>query len=46
MNCGGATLMIMNNSTNLETSMEVIDHMLRNMLEGNYAPAESTESAS
>lgn len=42
---GGATLMIMNNSTNLETTMEVIDHMIRNMLEGNYAPAESTEPA-
>jgi len=42
----GATLMIMNNSTNLETTMDVIDHMLRNMLEGNYAPAESSESAS
>lgn len=38
---GGAALVIMNNSTNLDTTMEVIDHMLRSMLEGNYAPAES-----
>ena len=41
VNVGGATLMIMNNSTNLETTMDVLDHMIRNMLEGNYAPAES-----
>lgn len=46
INYNGATLMIMNNSTNLETTLDVLDHMLRNMLEGNYAPAESTESAS
>lgn len=41
VNVGGATLMIMNNSTNLETTLDVLDHMVRNMLEGNYAPAES-----
>ena len=40
----GAVLIIGPNSTNLETSMNVVEHMLINLLEGNYAPAESTES--
>lgn len=40
---GEAVLIITPVSTNLETSMNVIEHMLINMLEGNYAPAESTQ---
>lgn len=45
INNNGASLMIMNNSTNLETTLDVIDHMLRNMMEGNYAHAESMQPA-
>lgn len=41
-----AVLVIPCNSTNLETTMETVDYMLRNMTEGKYAPAESSESAS
>lgn len=41
---GEAVLIITPVSTNLETTMNVIEHMLINMAEGNYAPAESTES--
>jgi len=40
---GEAVLIITPVSTNLETSMNVIEHMLTNLLEGNYAPAESTQ---
>ena len=39
-----AILMITPVSTNLETTMNVVEHMLINLVEGNYAPAESTES--
>lgn len=41
----GTALMIMYNSTNLETTLDVIDHMLRGMMEGNYAHAESMQPA-
>jgi len=41
---GEAVLIITPVSTNLETTMNVIEHMLINLVEGNYAPAESTES--
>ena len=40
---GEAVLIITPVSTNLETSMNVIEHMMINLLEGNYAPAESTQ---
>ena len=40
---GEAVLIITPVSTNLETSMNVIEHMLINLMEGNYAPAESTQ---
>lgn len=39
----GAYLVICPNSTNVETTMDVIEYMLTNMLEGKYASAESTE---
>ena len=41
---GEAVLIITPVSTNLETTMNVVEHMLINLVEGNYAPAESTES--
>lgn len=40
-NNNGAVLMIMWNSTNLETTMNVVEHMIRGLMEGAYAPAES-----
>lgn len=39
-----AVLIICYGSTNVETTMDTVEYMLRNMLEGKYAPAESTES--
>ena len=44
-NNNGAVLMIMWNSTNLETTMDVVEHMIRGMMEGAYAPAENTQPA-
>jgi hypothetical protein len=41
----GVVLMIMYNSTNLDTTLATIEHMIENMMEGNYAPAQSSESA-
>lgn len=38
-----AVLIITPVSTNLETSMNVIEHMMINLMEDNYAPAESTQ---
>lgn len=38
-----AVLIITPVSTNLETTMNVIEHMLINMVEGNYVPAESMQ---
>ena len=45
INNNGAVLMIMWNSTNLETSMDVVEHMIRSLVEGTYASAESTQPA-
>lgn len=45
INNNGAALMIMWNSTNLETSMNVVEHMIRGLVEGTYASAENTEPA-
>lgn len=45
INNNGAVLMIMWNSTNLETSMDVVEHMIRGLVEGTYASAESTQPA-
>ena len=35
----GCVLMIMYNSTNLETTLASVEHMIRGMMEGAYAPA-------
>lgn len=43
INNNGATLMIMWNSTNLDTTMNVVEHMIRGLVEGTYASAESTQ---
>jgi len=43
INNNGAVLMIMWNSTNLETSMNVVEHMIRGLVEGTYAHPESTQ---
>lgn len=43
INNNGAVLMIMCNSTNLETSMNVVEHMIRGLVEGTYAYPESTQ---
>lgn len=45
INHNGAVLMIACNSTNVETTMEVIEHMMIGLSEGTYAHAESTEPA-
>lgn len=45
INNNGAVLMIMWNSTNLETTMDVMEHMIRGLVEGTYAYTESTEPA-
>lgn len=44
-NNNGAVLMIMWNSTNLETTMNVVEHMIRGLVEGSYASAENTQPA-
>lgn len=44
-NNNGAVLMIMWNSTNLETTMNVVEHMIRGLVEGTYASAENTQPA-
>ena len=44
-NNNGAVLMIMWNSTNLETTMDVVEHMIRGMVEGTYASAENMQPA-
>lgn len=41
----GACLFIGGNSTNIETSMEVAEYIVTQLLEGNYASAESLEPA-
>lgn len=43
INNDGAVLMIMWNSTNLDTTMNVVEHMIRGLVEGDYAHSEGTE---
>lgn len=39
----GAELIIAGNCSNIETTLEVTEYFIRELLEGNYAPAQSTE---
>ena len=41
----GAYLIIAANGTNIDTSMEVTEYIVRTLMEGDYASTESTESA-
>ena len=43
MESDGLYLVVASNGTNKETSVETIEYMLRQIAEGNYAPAASTE---
>lgn len=45
MNNEGACLVIAANGTNIDTSMAVAERLLRNLMEGNYAPAETAQPA-
>ena len=41
----GACMFIASNGTNVDTSMQVAEYIIQQLMEGNYAPAESVESA-
>lgn len=41
----GACMFIASNGTNVDTSMQVAEYVIQQLMEGNYAPAESVESA-
>lgn len=41
----GACLFIASNSTNVETTLETVEYIINELLEGYHAPAESTEPA-
>lgn len=45
INNDGAALMILWNSTNLDTTMNVVEHLIRGLVEGDYAHSEGTEPA-
>ncbi len=40
----GAMLVIAVNGTNIDTSLEVTEYVIKTLMEGNYAPAEDTAS--
>ena len=45
MNNEGACLFIAGTGTNVDTSMQVVEYIVQQLMEGNYAPAEGVESA-